>query len=580
MRDKPTVALLDFQRADVDFGGDFAGSRELQFAASDLRARGFDVLLRREIVGVLGDRWNDDARDRLQSRLAGVEVVVCKVHVDDDLIARLRAAGTRTLFLAAHLIEPPPDVYDAVVDASARWLVVEAIEAWAGGNEPAAAPPIEGPAEDPFADTARFAPATQFEDADGTIRPYARFTLITNRGCPYAADPADSPAFAGVDLSGPLRRLGCSFCEMGGDYRRLATPDYLGFLAHQIRWFASRAPGAEVLLGDEAGAEILLPLLDRLVLDGVPPARILVKARAAGLLARADRFRHSLARARDAGHAVVLFLVGLENFSEAELERFNKGITSSDLEACLRLLSELEEAFPETFSIRRYTGHGFVLWTPWTTLGDLATNIAAFTRHDLKSLSSKAPFSRLRLHSWAPLSRLAARDGLLDPDGLWPTRLRQHLGYASDELSWRFADPGAALAYELLSAAIEEQGASGAFEWLPAALERVREVGPLEADPTALRRLIEREAPAFANAAPSRGLPSGAALTEALRRLTQQDRGGPYRFDRAELAEDGPILRFRVSGRPVILVLEGRRARALDPRDVPFATALTDALTE
>jgi len=581
--DRRTVALLDFQRADVDFGGDFAGSRELQFAASDLRERGFDVLLLRQIVGVLGEHWTAAAGDRLLARLGGVGAVVIKVHVDDGWIAQLRAAGLHTVFLAGHLVAPPPGVYDVVVAADARLPVVEAVEAWANGAagpdpDPGPEAPPRRPGDDPFADPERFAPAVEFLDEDDVLRPYARFSLVTNRGCPYSADPADNPAFGGVDLSGPLRRLGCAFCEMGGDYRRLAVDDYLGFLTGQVRWYAERAPGAELLLGDEAGAEILLPLVDRLVHDGVPPARILVKARAAGLLERADRFRRTLTRARAAGHAVVLFLVGLENFSDAELARFNKGITAADLDRCLALLGDLEGEFGEAFSIRRYTGHGFVLWTPWTTLEDLDVNLAAFDQHDLRSLSSKAPFSRLRLHAWAPLHRLAARDGLLDPDGAGPTRLRRHLGYATDEVSWRFADPRAALAYELLSAGIEERGAQAAFGLLAEAVARVRELEPVPSEPEALRALMAREARRFATAPVAPGLPSGPELSEALRLLAADGHLGEYRFVRAELAEDGPILRFRAGDREAVLVLEGPRARALDPGDGPFASALTSAV--
>ncbi len=565
------IALLDIQRSEVDFGGDFAGSRELQFAASDLRLRGHDVVLMRQIVGVLGQHWDEGARQRLRARLDGFGAGVLKVHVDADFIAGLRADGVHAVFLAGALIDPPVGTYDAVVQASARWPLVDALEAWAEDRRSDALALPPSPGADPFADEEHFAPATEFVDEDGTVRPYARFALVTNRGYPYAADPDDSPAFEGVDLQGPLRRLGCTFCEMGGDYRRLAVPDYLGFLRHQIRYYAERAPGAEVLLGDEAGADILGALLDRLVDGDVPPARILVKARADGLLARADRFRRSLTRARAAGHSVVLFLVGLENFSAAELLRFNKGITSADLDRCLELLGSLEAEFGDAFSLRRYTGHGFVLWTPWTTLEDLEQNLAGFDRHDLRTLSSKAPFSRLRLHPWAPLHRLAERDGLLDPEGR--TGLRHHLGYATDEVPWRFADPAAALVYELLSAGIEAQGEATAFELLADAVVAVRELESLPPDAFAL-------AAAFAARVPTRRLPSGAELTAAVRRLAAADKLEPYRFVRAEVAEDGPILRFRAGNRDLVLLLEGRRARALDSADAPFAAVLTDAIAQ
>lgn len=453
------IVVLDVERDDVDFGGDFAGNTELRFAVADLRRLGHDAQLVRVVAGLTGDRLTPTVRDAISVWVSGVDVVITKVHVDDDLAARLRGGGAQTIFLASEHVRPEVGVYDRVVAAETRLGVLSAVE---GLEEPERRTGHGGGRINagPFANAALFHPETHALDAlTGQRRAYERLSLITNRGCPYSRPVASNPRFSGVALGPEVKRFGCSFCEMGGDYAKLDVPDYAEFLALQIRYYAEHAPGAELLVADEAAFDTLAPLLERLHAAGVRGATLLVKARIEGLQKRLDRFTCALALAQERNLTVVVFLMGLESFSDRALSLYNKGVTAVEIGACLEALKALEQRYPESFSISRYRSHGFVLFNPWTTMAELLDNVEAFERHGIAALSGKAAHSRLRLYKWQPLYALAVADGLVTDD----PELEHHLGYATGEVPWRFADPRVAQVYREVCDGIAKEGEAAGF---------------------------------------------------------------------------------------------------------------------
>lgn len=489
------VVLLDLQREDTDF----AGSLELQLAAADLSLVGHRTELVRLTTGFTGARLATST-----ASLVGwltrteVEVLVVRNHVDDGLIAAIRAAGIATIYLDSVVYRgriPPAGAYDRLQSGDDRVGLLDAVDAFArrGAFPPGGLPPVPPgvptvPAS--FLEIDHYWPAVRYREFEtGAAVPYRRHLIVHAMGCPYGADAAENPAYAGVSLSGGIKRAGCTYCGLGGDYKKLPVRDYLDFLTSQIAWLAEHAPGAEVVIADEATFGFLDRLVERLAARSVKPGPLLVKARMNGLIPTLDRFEASLRLAQAAGIEVVCYLLGIENFSDAELARYNKGLRAADLVSGLRTLLDLEQRFAGTFSFTRYNAHGFVLYNPWTTVADLEENLTWFRAFGIRRLSGKAIWSRLRMYPWQPLAALAERDGLLDPTDRFATIARVEVGYHGSELGWRFSDPVVELCYSLVSRAMDDVTGVDevGLELFATALDHARAVGPVS--PLPLDRL-------------------------------------------------------------------------------------------
>ncbi len=481
----PRVLALDVRRS----RGDFTENTALRFAVGDLRHLGVPARLRVVETGLLDG--GVDPADVAGS--VDADVVVVEGGGLPGLAESLRARGVRTVYLATPQRADRAGTWDASVPSWQRTPILDHL--LGGAPAPGPLPVVEpgGPGNAPggaFAHPERCWPATTFEDADGAEHPYPRLALVANTGCPWDADAGDNPSFAGVDLHPGQRRQGCTFCAQGGDYGALPVADYPGWLARQIRWQREHAPGSQAVLGDEAGADVAAAVLARFGPGELRGFELLVKGRVERLARSLRRIEAGIAEAERSGARLVLYLVGLENASDAELERFNKGVSGAAIEAVVASLDALEQRSPGAFGFRSSGTHGYLLFTPWTTPADLRTNVDAARRMDLSALAPKSAVSRLRLFAWQPLASLARRDGLLLE--AWPPGLRRHLGYKADELPWRFRDARTEAAYAAISRAWD-RGTTGGRAWR--ALEGV--LGAIEGgllDPASLDAAADRAA--------------------------------------------------------------------------------------
>ncbi len=283
--------------------------------------------------------------------------------------------------------------------------------------------------------------------------------IILEPRCRYRKAVQRNPHFAGLDLSRAISTVGCSFCVKRTIGRYSSTPAVSAdeALARALLQFRRYD---ETACADGRTRRFLMfvaPLLRRIgrlfagFLElGLPAAELWLTCRIDELLAMEDDLRAWLPRLAAGGHSLHLWQMGLENFSPVENERFNKGITTAQIEAAVALLRDLEEAWPGTFVARRY-GFAMILFTPWTRLEDLRINAEAVGR-----LGIAAPVSmRLQIRAGTPIELLARRDGLLlrarttrsDP---FATVCIAHWG--EDELPWRFRHPEVGRAYAVLAA--------------------------------------------------------------------------------------------------------------------------------
>jgi radical SAM superfamily enzyme YgiQ (UPF0313 family) len=276
-------------------------------------------------------------------------------------------------------------------------------------------------------------------------------SLVPEFGCPYQEDALAMPSFAGVERGeSPAALLahldlrpraveamrpflanngGCSFCVFRfQDYTLIDVERTVDILLVQVRELQARVGVRDFSLQTENPFRLLRPFLSRLVHDGIPVERLAIRTIATILLAKVDEFRRALAIAQEHGIQIVLQQIGFENFDQEHLDLFNKGITVAENRRAARLLSELKAEFGD--AIEPFSGHGLILFDPWTTLESLERNIAA--------IEADAPYlkpaiglqSKLVFYDpFNPIFRRARNDGLVVP--------------SPHDYGWdfRFADP-------------------------------------------------------------------------------------------------------------------------------------------
>lgn len=289
--------------------------------------------------------------------------------------------------------------------------------------------------------------------------------LLAGSECAYRRPISGNRHYQRVDLSGVLSRAGCSFCGTGGT-ESWVPRDPLALVGRQLRqayatgssdvfdWtFRVRGSALVGLLPEVA---CLLRELD------APPSRFLLSVRIDEFLAASSSLQQALPILREAGHRVDVWNMGVENFSEVENERLNKGIDLGMMRRIVPLLTQFQQQYPDTFGFRAF---GFILFTPWTTLNDLTANVDAIEELQLNCLEHFLSSTLLLLPGRA-ITELARRDGLLLQEG--DTR-GLNLGclvfWDSSVIPWKFLHPEVAAIHEVMLRACPPEGIPCDAEW-------------------------------------------------------------------------------------------------------------------
>jgi pyruvate-formate lyase-activating enzyme len=273
-----------------------------------------------------------------------------------------------------------------------------------------------------------------------------RAVVLSNHGCAYRNVPNRTGTFDGVPMPADVSTAGCTFCDASA-YERMTEQDAIALIVRQVEAVLRDRPEVvEIAIKDDYALRFLADLGDAL-------GKLDMKGRDVMLSARGD---YLIEFARDIEEALAgrfpcrlsFYLIGFENFSEAELVRFNKGMTAAQVERVIELLRGWAARYPGRFRLTP-TG-GFILFTPWTTIADLRTNASAIRRLGFEELRGRAILSQLRLYPNLPLYWLAKRDGLLtesfDREDMSDARRR---GYEAD-CPYRFADERVARVHRAL----------------------------------------------------------------------------------------------------------------------------------
>lgn len=421
----------------------FLDDNALALASGRARRRGHPgELVVVALDGRAADPTEGPAFAALVAALAGFDVVVYERTWTRRIPEALMAACPTATFVhwrGEHALDDPPGHYqvetraqDALLDHLAgrrASLPVGAARRTAAGWQPGlGALPVEAPA--PFAPNLH--PIVVNPDALPAQRV---FSIDGNPGCPYQADARANPRYAGVELPDGLGR-GCGFCTTGNHHVARPQAEVLEDVFAQLAYVRREAPElTQLVLRDQNPLGYLGALLARCAAEGVGGFTLLLQTRADWLLAGARRFGEILDRAAAARITITPFLVGIESFSQDELDRMNKGVTVADNRALLAALRGWADHPAFDLSGASF---GFILFTPWTTMADLRAAYDGIVATDFDRLRGRLLTARVRLYPDTALYYLAAKDGLLADDGASPQPGRY--GYYPDR-AWRFADP-------------------------------------------------------------------------------------------------------------------------------------------
>jgi len=480
-----------------------------------------------------------------------------------DMHLAYLAGALRALGVPANLAEAyqrrGDDAYNAGLYERVRSFVatggytrVVVVRAWDQGvlDAVAAAPnapevlPLErldqGPVLAAFGDVREAEPALDVHVVNHDFRPARRWlTLFGDDSCVWRRDVRRSAFLADCPLpdDGSVSLRGCAFCRIRKDEPRRTVAAIWPPVERQLRRLAAARPAArDFVLIDQAPFGYLGRLVRLLGLLDLRGATLHLQARVDVFLASLGRFERALADARAAGVRLSPYLVGIESFSDAELLRLHKGVTAADNERFLAALDRLAAAWPDALATEGWS-FGFVLFTPWTTLTDLDTNLAAFRRVGMTRFRGDEILTKLRLTPDLPLYHKAAADGLLLPE--WPHAFLSNAarwGYEA-EAPWRFADPAVQRVAELVFSQYEPRKPLDQYAFL----ERV--LGFVRSRPVGwLREASHEQAVAAFLAAHGPGL-------DELQRAGKAGPGAPRGGAQADARAEAEALVRRVAGR-------------------------------
>ncbi len=443
-RAPPRVALLSFQsHSDRSFLDD----RELALVSGDLTALGIANDL---VLTVLGGGADAEVERRLAAMLGDYDTIVFERVWSRDVIARLRLALPDRTFISLrgeHALDDPPA--DWICGGDFRQTLPPLLAHLRGsGPVPLGSSRREGDRfiapsgasvvpERPLAFAPNLHPQVVNPEA---LPPTRSFSILGNAGCPYQADARANPLYAGVQLPAGLGR-GCAFCTTGNRYQGDSNEATAASVLEQIRTLRAGAPERTLfVLKDQNPFGYLTEVVESCEREGLGGFTVLLETRADWLLRSEKRFERALQAAGRSRMRIAPFLVGVENFSQAELDRFNKGTTAQATVEFLERLWAWKEAHQDALDLS-HAAFGFVLFTPWTTLADLEHNLAAVRRTRFDRLRGSLLLSRVRLYPDTALYYLAERDSLLT--GGWEDEgsdSARRYGYYPGH-PWRFAQP-------------------------------------------------------------------------------------------------------------------------------------------
>lgn len=329
--------------------------------------------------------------------------------------------------------------------------------------------------------------------------------LDLDRACLHRPPLRKSHFFARRESTGFPKRWGCAFCT--GPRTDTLSPKPLDHSLERLRRALESArkthPNPKELCYRVSGYRLTqapIALAKTVASAGVVAgSRFLLDYRADDIVELEAELARAATIMGEIGHTLEVCLVGIESFSARQLDRYAKGYGPATNLAAIRVLRSLEARYPGAFEFRRHRGLSTILFDPWTSLGDVALNLAVARLFDLESLLGKLLTSRIRLEEGLPLTLAAEEDGLLTETFADPLFETARLNFYQPEIPWTFRNKEVEELCRLLIRFAPESPRSGdPLGQRIAAWEEEEPLKPLERAERVVRHLADRNGEASA----------------------------------------------------------------------------------
>jgi hypothetical protein len=250
-------------------------------------------------------------------------------------------------------------------------------------------------------------------------------------GCCYGKTIKDNKHFRDIDFSESDENLqesarrvmisytarvghGCSFCNICVDreYTTFPKHEIVSKLISQLKYITSNYPSIKYInLTDEYPYNYLYNLIKEIIRQEIPINRISLGGRADWFSQNIKAIRETIKLLESTNIKIVFEAIGFENFSQRELDLFNKGISVSTNNLVVKELYDLKRTFPHSFD---YNMDLLILFNPWTRIQDIEINVKALLKLGEKYKANNFRcLNKMRIFPFTPLFYKARKDGLL-----------------------------------------------------------------------------------------------------------------------------------------------------------------------
>lgn len=269
--------------------------------------------------------------------------------------------------------------------------------------------------------------------------------LVLNMGCPYRGAKNPSGFLTGLDLPTQWGDGGCTFCNVG-PYERQTRSERRALMVAQVENLALHGSYRRLVVQDEYIFRDIDVLVEVVLAHAPAGVDLLVRARVDYLESCREILVEALNKLGTHG-SITPYLIGFENFSDAELTRYNKGQTAAQGLQAARDLDALSALHP---NLHVSPSQGFILFGPWTTMEDLKINLRALRDVSFSRFRGSITQTKLRLNPDAALVSRARADGLLIEDYVLAHQDNAAgTGYQA-EIPYRFQHPEVARVWDQL----------------------------------------------------------------------------------------------------------------------------------
>ena len=278
--------------------------------------------------------------------------------------------------------------------------------------------------------------------------PEVRKHIAGDWGCPYRTARLSDAWRAGLALPESAWQGGCTFCTRPGTDAVLPEIK-VELMGRQLDAVLEAFPDVRKLIVIDENALSYVDQVARLFAsrptEGVD---LLVSGRIPHVQQHRDKLESALALLADRS-TLRLYQFGIENLSDSVLQRYNKGMTYSDISAGIWQIRQLQQQWPNLGVEQSF---GFILFDPWTTVAELKENAARAASLALDLFRGSAAATSLRLYPELPLYWKAVHDGLITQ------RLTaDDFGYSAGS-GWRFREPATERIFNRVRSGTGKQG--------------------------------------------------------------------------------------------------------------------------